>query len=655
MRAFIVRPFGVKKGVDFDAVERELINPALDALDITGRTTGEIVAPGNIREDMFRLLLTADLVVADMSVHNANVFYELGIRHSLREKRTFLIRAAVDDTPFDLLTDRYLRYDPEHPAASKDALIAGIRDSLASESQDSPVFRLLPGLEAQDPGVFRPVPRGFQEEVTIASAKQFPGDLALLAQEALGFEWEMEGARLVARAQFQKKDMEGARITWEAIRDSDPSDLEANLALGTIYQRLGDLTQSDLALKRALEGNVRRKSDRAEAYALQGRNAKARWLTEWRSAPADAWRQKALQSPFLKQAYDRYASAFSEDLNHFYSGLNALGLLVVMVELGAAYSDIWESMCDDDVDGPKQLELCRRQRDKLAGAVELSLKAAKARLDREGRKDIWAEISQADLATLTAVKPNRVAVEYRAALTDAMDFNASSVRDQLQIYLDLGVCADNAKAALAELPSGAGVSAATPKRVLLFTGHRIDEDKRPSPRFPKDKELPARDAIRMAVQEELAKAGEIAYGIAGGASGGDILFHEVCQELQISTRLYLALPAEKFIVHSVAAAGPQWIERFNALLGKLVTRVLQQTEALPAWLAKKSHYGVWQRDNFWMLHNALAYGATKVTLIALWDGAAGDGPGGTADLVAQARKRGAKVVILDTKALFGLQ
>ena len=112
MRAFIVRPFGVKKGIDFEAVERDLIAPALDALGISGRTTGEIVAPGNIREDMFHLLLTADLVVADMSIHNANVFYELGIRHALRDKRTFLIRAPVDDTPFDLLTDRYLRYDP---------------------------------------------------------------------------------------------------------------------------------------------------------------------------------------------------------------------------------------------------------------------------------------------------------------------------------------------------------------------------------------------------------------------------------------------------------------------------------------------------------------------------------------------------------------
>ena len=62
MRAFIVRPFGVKEGIDFDRVERELIQPALQRLralghDVEGGTTGEIARAGNIREDMFRLLV----------------------------------------------------------------------------------------------------------------------------------------------------------------------------------------------------------------------------------------------------------------------------------------------------------------------------------------------------------------------------------------------------------------------------------------------------------------------------------------------------------------------------------------------------------------------------------------------------------------------
>jgi hypothetical protein len=56
----------------------------LKKLGFEGRTTQGIAKAGNIREDMFRLLVTADLVIADISIHNANVFYELGIRHALR-------------------------------------------------------------------------------------------------------------------------------------------------------------------------------------------------------------------------------------------------------------------------------------------------------------------------------------------------------------------------------------------------------------------------------------------------------------------------------------------------------------------------------------------------------------------------------------------
>jgi hypothetical protein len=44
----------------------------------------EIRRQGNIRLDMFQRLLTADLVIADISIQNANVYYELGVRHALR-------------------------------------------------------------------------------------------------------------------------------------------------------------------------------------------------------------------------------------------------------------------------------------------------------------------------------------------------------------------------------------------------------------------------------------------------------------------------------------------------------------------------------------------------------------------------------------------
>src|ERR1041385_1373695 len=105
-RAFVIRPFNKKavaadRSIDFEQVHSTLIGPALAANGLEWATTGEIVEPGNIREDMFSLILEADLVVCDITINNANVFYELGIRHALRKKRTVLIKGTptVDAPP----------------------------------------------------------------------------------------------------------------------------------------------------------------------------------------------------------------------------------------------------------------------------------------------------------------------------------------------------------------------------------------------------------------------------------------------------------------------------------------------------------------------------------------------------------------------------
>ena len=173
IRAFIVRPFSEKETrggvkINFDAVERDLIAPALAKLGIEGGTTGEVVRAGNIREDMFQLLLTADLVVADVSIDNANVFYELGIRQALRDKWTVLLRCKGDNYPFDLSTDRYLEYDHQNPAAKLDDLVRTLNATVNGKTVDSPVFKLLPRLKVQEHRNFLVVPDDFDEAVNRA-------------------------------------------------------------------------------------------------------------------------------------------------------------------------------------------------------------------------------------------------------------------------------------------------------------------------------------------------------------------------------------------------------------------------------------------------------------------------------------------------------
>jgi hypothetical protein len=666
MRAFIVRPFGTKNEINFDQVEADLIDPALDQFSITGRTTMEIRRQGNIRVDMFQRLLTADIIIADISIQNANVYYELGVRHALRGKRTFLIRARgaglkTDEVPFDLKTDRYLTYDGTNPKASIPDLVEGLRQTLNSEAQDSPVFQMLPDLAEQDRARFLPIPRDFREEVERATAAREFGDLELLAAEARGFEWEIEGLRLVGRVQFNLKAFEGARVTWEAVRKLDSLDTEANTLLGTIYQRIGDLTGSTQALNRVLERKGLAPESRAEVHSLLARNAKTIWTNEWRPGSTTEQRQRqALMSPYLDESLKAYAGAFEEDLNHFYSGLNALAMLTTQIGLIDLLPEVWADKFEEGDEAQRELASKKKQAEKLAATVELSLRAARERLRREQITDIWAEISDADLCMLTAKKPTRVATAYRNALVGATDFVHESVRRQLRLYEELGLFADNVSAALTAVAADGSANTSpsapsTPKRVVVFTGHMIDSNTRTAPRFPNkpDKIAAARRAIAEAVANELRTASGIAYGIAGGASGGDILFHQVCEEMGIPTRILLALPPGQYRQTSVEQGGAEWVDSFNKLIESHPVRVLAESKELPAWLQEKADYDIWQRNNLWTLHNALARaGGENVTVIALWNGELGDGPGGTGDMVRKARERGAKTIILDTKKVF---
>jgi hypothetical protein len=674
--AFIVRPFGKQKTrvnqtpieVDFDRVETELIDPVLSRLDIQGRTTGEIVEAGNIRDDMFELLLTRDLVVADVTIHNANVFYELGIRHALRDKRTFLIRGKGDPMPFDALTDRYFEYDLNEPGASVDRLAEAIRRTLESEASDSPVFRSVPNLKAQDAGMFITVPSGFGEEVALAKEARRVGDLLLLASEAGGFDWEVPGLRTVGRALFDINAMEAARAVWEEVREGLPDDHEANEWLGTVYQRLGEratiegekidaLTRSNQSLQRALKVPDVAMRCRAEIYALIGRNHKSRWIDDWKTI-SDGKREAALGSPFLREAYEAYDEGFHVDLNHFYPGLNAAAMLTVLTSLAENLPDEWAALSTTHKEASDELDELKAGLANLLAAVRLSLECERRRMDAEKREDIWFKISWADLHCLSLKgRPKAVASFYRDAMASARDFHRDSAAKQLLIYRDLGLMTENVEAALAVISPPGGVTATgTVPCTLVFTGHRIDSPGRPIPRFPADKEAEARGAIAQAVDAEIAaasKSGQKVVGIAGGASGGDILFHEVCRDRNVATTLYLAMPPADFIASSVSDAGPGWIARFHSLANTLPARTLGASRELPVWLRRKKDYSIWNRNNLWMLYNGLANGGRNATVIALWDGGAGDGPGGTEGMVKQAGARGARVVILDTKTIFG--
>ena len=98
-----------------------VFNPLVSLYDTfvadRGRFTPSSAMARVLRSIDRQALRAADVVVADLSVHNANVFYELGIRHALRDHGTFMLRCDADKFPFDLQTDRYFVYKKEDPGA----------------------------------------------------------------------------------------------------------------------------------------------------------------------------------------------------------------------------------------------------------------------------------------------------------------------------------------------------------------------------------------------------------------------------------------------------------------------------------------------------------------------------------------------------------
>jgi hypothetical protein len=661
MRAFVVRGFGEQVGVDFDWVHEQLIAPALTSVGLDGGTTGVIVEAGNIRDDVIHELVMADVVVADVSIHNANVFYELGIRHAVRNRATVLIRARIDDVPFDLKGERYLSYDHSAPAESVPRLVQMLQETLANERVDSPVFQYVPGLATGDRTALLGVPRDLTEEIGQAREEGWWGDLRLIAEEVVGLRFEEAALRAVAQACVDVGDDVGAKDAWERIRAAHPDDFQTNRALSDIYRRLGNLVSSDQAIERALSGAGLSTRDRAELYALRASNSKRRWAQHWREHEQSSRTRVAIRSRELESSLQSYRRGFDEDLNHWYPGLNALALGKITIELAKRDTRSWQTRFDSDEEAEHQLRRLESEVAWLTSTVRASLATDRARSRRDGTSVPWLEISFADLRFLTSDEPDRVSAAYEAALGPALSqATVRSIRDQVEIYRDLGIFVENADATLAVLPveDAQGTALLHP---VVFSGHMIDTPAREHSRFPPDKENVAGAAIREKL-EEIKNATATSeeqvevIGIAGASDGGDLLFHEACHALEIQTHVLLPVPELVYRATALSRQASRWAERYHlALRRAALVRTLARSDAMPGWLSTRREYDIWQRSNRWVLNHAWATTTTdRVTVLALWNGQVGHGAGGVADMVATGLQRGADIRTLDTVTLFGL-
>jgi O-acetyl-ADP-ribose deacetylase (regulator of RNase III) len=155
-KCFVIMPFGIKDKIDFNKIYSELIKPTVESLKLECVRSDEETVSGLIQKGMIGHIIGDDLVIVDITTLNANVFYELGIRHTARRSGTILIRRRGQSVPFNIAGMRVFEYEtgPAGVGPSRASLTVTINDSLVRRDPDSLVHTLIPGLRVSR----RPVP-----------------------------------------------------------------------------------------------------------------------------------------------------------------------------------------------------------------------------------------------------------------------------------------------------------------------------------------------------------------------------------------------------------------------------------------------------------------------------------------------------------------
>ncbi len=110
---FVIMPFSTTESCSEDEwtlLFEALFKPAIEGAGLDYECRRSVATRGNIVASILQELKESYVVLADLTDHNANVFYELGVRHSLKD-RTILVAQKEEDIPFDLRAYAYHIYD----------------------------------------------------------------------------------------------------------------------------------------------------------------------------------------------------------------------------------------------------------------------------------------------------------------------------------------------------------------------------------------------------------------------------------------------------------------------------------------------------------------------------------------------------------------
>lgn len=186
-RCFMITPLGepeseIRKKADgvIDAV----IKPVVESFGYALICPHKMNESGSITQQVIKAILKDDLVIVNLTGLNANVMYELAIRHAVNKPVITIVENSTK-LPFDIYSERTIKYEDNMSSVDKlkSELTAAIKKISESDNDDNPIQRAKDTLDIV--GVLPPNKKGNALEFIINKLGNFEDQLGSIERNLI--------------------------------------------------------------------------------------------------------------------------------------------------------------------------------------------------------------------------------------------------------------------------------------------------------------------------------------------------------------------------------------------------------------------------------------------------------------------------------------
>lgn len=209
---FVISPIGREESPTrkwADQTVKHLIRPAVESQGLAVIRADQEDRAGIITTHVIQRLVSADLVVADLTQRNPNVFYELAVRHVTRKPLVQVIRAE-EEIPFDVQSMRTVKFELDDPDVLEGARKALSRQVAAVLDEDE---------------IETPISQAVGQQLALESGDPAKVELAELAQAVQSLTAEVRGRTapyFCPELLERMSDLNSWRVSRDALMSADP-------------------------------------------------------------------------------------------------------------------------------------------------------------------------------------------------------------------------------------------------------------------------------------------------------------------------------------------------------------------------------------------------------------------------------------------------